>query len=340
MKNHTNPSCIVLKIFQRYNFEMTEFHYTHYPATTKRISDFNKLFVAGKVMEIIMGKELVILTGVSGAGKSTAMGFMEDVGYYCIDNMPPELMTTFVSLLVNGKEYRKVAMVVDVRSNHVFEKFIESLNEVENYGYDAKIVYLDVSGNEALTRYKLTRRKHPFADKFNGNILEAIEYEKEMLAPLRLKADFVIDTTDIDTPKLRSRLAQILLGSDKEIMNIHCMSFGFKHGIPASADFVIDVRCLPNPYWNESLRDKTGLDKEVKDYVFSFDETNELLKKLIDFLDFLNPLYIKEGKSQIVFAIGCTGGNHRSVAIAEALKEYFSKKWDNVSVYHRDIERK
>ncbi|MGN1329533.1 MAG: RNase adapter RapZ [Eubacterium sp.] len=287
-----------------------------------------------------MGKELIILTGVSGAGKSTAMGFMEDVGYYCIDNMPSELLTTFVGLLSKGSEYEKVAMVVDVRSSNVFEQFINSVKEVENFGYDVRIVYLDVNDTEALKRYKLTRRKHPFADRFNGNIAEAITYEKEILAPLRMRADYVLDTSNIDAPKLRSRLAQVLLGGDREIMNIHCISFGFKYGIPSSADFVIDVRCLPNPYWNVELREKTGLDKDVKDYVFSFDESNELLKKLIDLLDFLNPLYIKEGKSQIVLAIGCTGGNHRSVAIAEALKEYFSKKWENVSVYHRDIERK
>lgn len=286
-----------------------------------------------------MEKEFIILTGVSGAGKSTAMGFMEDVGYYCIDNMPTELLTTFVELLSKGNEYEKVAMVVDVRSSSVFEQFINSVKEVENFGYDVRIVYLDVNDAEALKRYKLTRRKHPFADQFNGNIAEAIVYEKDILSPLRMRADYVIDTSNIDAPKLRSRLAQVLLGGNREIMNIHCISFGFKYGIPSSADFVIDVRCLPNPYWNVSLRDKTGLDKEVKDYVFSFDESNELLKKLIDLLDFLNPLYIKEGKSQIVLAIGCTGGNHRSVAIAEALKEYFSKKWENVSVYHRDIER-
>lgn len=287
-----------------------------------------------------MGKELIILTGVSGAGKSTAIGFMEDVGYYCIDNMPPELMTTFVSLLAKGDDYQKVAMVADVRSSQVFKKLIESVSEVKKYGYDAKIVYLDIQTQEAIKRYKLTRRKHPFADKFMGNIHDAIEYEKEILAPLRLRADFIIDTTDIATPNLRTRLGEILLGDEKEMMNIHCMSFGFKHGIPASADFIIDVRCLPNPYWNEAIRDKTGLDKEIRDYVFSFDESNELLKKLIDLLDFLNPLYIKEGKSQIVFAIGCTGGNHRSVAFAEALKEHFSKKWDNVTVYHRDIDRR
>lgn len=287
-----------------------------------------------------MEKELVVLTGVSGAGKSTAMGFMEDVGYYCIDNMPPELMTTFVSILAKGDGYDKVAIVADVRSSRIFQQLLESVNEIELYNYTVRIVYLDVNDKEALKRYKLTRRKHPFADKFSGSIQQAISYEKEILAPLRERADHVIDTSDLDTSKLRARLTQILLGDDSDIMNINCMSFGFKHGIPSEADFVIDVRCLPNPYWVESLKTKTGLDKEVRDYVFSFDESNQLLNKLIDMLDFLNPLYIKEGKSQVVFAIGCTGGNHRSVAIAEALKEHFSKKWDNVSVNHRDIDRR
>lgn len=287
-----------------------------------------------------MEKELVVLTGVSGAGKSTAMGFLEDVGYYCIDNMPPELMTTFVSLLADGEQYSKVAMVCDVRSSKIFQKLLEGIKEIEAYGYSVKVVYLDVNDPEALKRYKLTRRKHPFADKFNGSIQNAIEYEKELLAPLRGRADHVIDTSEMDTQKLRARLTQIILEGESEVMNIHCMSFGFKYGIPSEADFVIDVRCLPNPYWVDALRCKTGVDKEVRDYVFSFDESVELLNKLIDFLDFLNPLYIKEGKSQIVFAIGCTGGNHRSVAIAEALKDHFSKKWDNVSVNHRDIDRR
>lgn len=287
-----------------------------------------------------MDKELVVLTGVSGAGKSTAMGFLEDVGYYCIDNMPPELIATFVSLLAKDNGYDRVALVADVRSNKMFEKLRENIDKIENYRYNVRIIYLDVDDKEALKRYKLTRRKHPFADKFNGDIQQAITYEKEILTSLRAHADHVIDTTDLDNQKLRRRLAQILLGSDSDIMNIHCMSFGFKHGIPSEADFVIDVRCLPNPYWVEELRNKTGLDKEVRDYVFSFDESKELLNKLIDLLDFLNPLYIKEGKSQIVFAIGCTGGNHRSVAFAEALKEHFSKKWDNVSTNHRDIDRR
>lgn len=285
-------------------------------------------------------KELVIVTGVSGAGKSSAMGFLEDVGYYCIDNMPPVLLSTFISLISNREDYKKVAIVVDVRSSEVFEDFIKSIEDAQTgYGYDVKIVYLDIKTHVALKRYKLTRRKHPYADRFNGDIAAALACEKEILAPLRSRADFVIDTSDLAQNQLRTRLTQILLGSDKDIMNIHVMSFGFKHGIPSEADFVIDVRCLPNPFWVEALRSKTGLDEEVKNYVFSFEESKQLLNKLIDMLDFLNPLYIKEGKSQIVFAIGCTGGNHRSVAIAEALKVHFETRWDNVTVNHRDISR-
>lgn len=283
--------------------------------------------------------ELVIITGVSGAGKSTAMGFMEDVGYYCIDNMPPLLLSTFLELISKQQTYSKVAIVVDIRSTEKFDDVVSSLDEINRFNYDVKVVYLDIKTHIALKRYKLTRRKHPYADRFSGDITKALAYEREIMAPLRSRADFVIDTSDLTGNQLRTRLTQILVGDDKDIMNIHVESFGFKHGIPNEADFVIDVRCLPNPYWVENLRNKTGLDKEVKDYVFSFSESRELLNRLIDLLDFLNPLYIKEGKSQIVFAIGCTGGNHRSVAIAEALKEHFEKKWDNVSVNHRDISR-
>ena len=228
---------------------------------------------------------------------------------------------------------------MDIRSTENFNGVIEILDNLENYGYDVKIVYLDIKTHIALKRYKLTRRKHPYADRFNGDISKALAYEREIMTPLRSRADFVIDSSDLTGNQLRTRLTQILVGDDKDIMNIHVESFGFKHGIPNEADFVIDVRCLPNPYWVENLRNKTGLDKEVRDYVFSFSESTELLNKLVELLDFLNPLYIKEGKSQIVFAIGCTGGNHRSVAIAEALKEHFEKKWDNVSVNHRDISR-
>ena len=286
-------------------------------------------------------KDIILLTGVSVAGKSTAMGFMEDIGYYCIDNMPAELISTFISLIENSDRYSKIAIVADVRSSGVYTAFSDAVaGLMDSYDYNVKTIFLDIKNHVALKRYKLTRRKHPFADKFNGSIEQALEYEREVLSRVRQNADYVIDTSDLNSNQLRNRLTQILLGDEKTIMNIHVMSFGFKHGIPNDADFVLDVRCLPNPYWIESMRSKTGLDKEVFDYVFSFDESVELLEKLKGLLDYLNPLYIKEGKSQIVIAIGCTGGNHRSVAFAEALKDYFSKKWDNVSVNHRDIDRK
>ena len=285
-------------------------------------------------------KDIVFLTGVSGAGKSTAMSFLEDIGYYCIDNMPAELVETFMELIDRSDKYRKIAIVADVRSNGVFNAFTDSLNRMKYSEDDVKVIYLDVKNHVALKRYKLTRRKHPYADKFSGSIEDALLYEKELLKGVREKADFVIDTSDMQSNQLRNRLTQILIGDDKEVMNINVVSFGFKHGIPTDADFVLDVRCLPNPYWVESLRDKTGLDQEVEDYVFSFDNSKKLLEKLIGMLDFLNPLYIKEGKSQVVIAIGCTGGNHRSVAIAEALAKHFKRHWDNVSVNHRDIERR
>ena len=286
-------------------------------------------------------KDIVLLTGMSGAGKSTAMSFMEDIGYYCIDNMPTELISTFIQLIEKSEAYNKIAIVADVRTLGVYDAFHSAVQKlIDNDDYMVKTIFLDIKTHVALKRYKLTRRKHPFADKFNGSTEKALEHEREVLAPVLQNADFVIDTSDLTSNQLRTRLTQILLGDEREIMNIHVVSFGFKHGIPTDADFVLDVRCLPNPYWIESMRDKTGLDKEVKDYVFSFDESVTLLNKLKDLLDYLNPLYIREGKSQIVIAIGCTGGNHRSVVFAEALKEYFSKRWDNVSVNHRDIDKK
>ena len=287
-------------------------------------------------------KDIILLTGMSGAGKSTAMSFMEDTGYYCIDNMPAELISTFINLTASSERYNKIAIVADVRSAGVYSAFRDAVADLleQHYDYNVKTIFLDIKNHVALKRYKLTRRKHPFADKFNGSIEQALEYEREVLAPVRQNADYVIDTSDLDANQLRGRLTQILLGDEKAIMNINLISFGFKHGIPNDADFVLDVRCLPNPYWNDALKDKTGLDKDVYDYVFSFDESVTLLEKLKDMLDYLNPLYIKEGKSQLVIAIGCTGGNHRSVAFVEALNTYFFRKWPNVTVNHRDIKRR
>ena len=237
-------------------------------------------------------KDLVLLTGVSGAGKSTAMGFMEDIGYYCIDNMPAELVSTFISLIEKSDSYNKIAIVTDVRSRGVYNEFRKNVqNLMDSNDYTVRTIYLDIKNHVALRRYKLTRRKHPYADKFNGSIEDALDYEKEILAPVREKAGYVIDTSDLTANQLRERLAQILLGDDKEVMNLHVMSFGFKHGIPTDADFVLDVRCLPNPYWIESMRNKTGLDQEVKDYVFSFEEAHEIFERLKSLLDYINTLY-------------------------------------------------
>ena len=237
-------------------------------------------------------KDVIFLTGVSGAGKSTAMSFMEDIGYYCIDNMPAELISTFMNLMDKSDKYNKIAIVTDVRSKGVFNAFCDVVDKLKYDNDNVKIIYLDIKNHVALKRYKLTRRKHPFADKFSGSIEDALNYEKEVLAPVRLRADYVIDTSDLTSNQLRNRLTQILLGDDKDVMNINIVSFGFKHGIPNDADFVLDVRCLPNPYWVESMREKTGLDQEVYDYVFSFGDAQKLLEKTISLLDFLNPLYI------------------------------------------------
>ena len=285
-------------------------------------------------------RNLVIITGVSGAGKSTAMAFMEDIGYYCIDNMPPQLISTFMNLLSTNKEYSNVAVVADVRSNSVFNELIEAIENVSQYGFQSKIIYLDIRTNEAMKRYKLTRRKHPLSDKFSGDIELAIRDEKQILSPLRLRADYIIDTTETRPTELKERLTKIILGNTTGAIQIYANSFGFKYGMPTEADFVLDVRCLPNPYWVDSLKNQTGLDDEVYDYVFNFDEANELFDKLSDLADFLLPLYVKEGKSQVVFAIGCTGGCHRSVAFAERLAKHLSQKWNNIAIHHRDINKK
>ena len=284
-------------------------------------------------------REILFLTGVSGAGKSTAMSFLEDIGYYCIDNMPAELIPVFIGLMDKSEEYHKIAIVADVRNKGVFPAFQEAVKNLKDEA-TVKIIYLDCKNAPLLKRYKLTRRKHPLADKFSGEIEKALVYEKEMLKPVLQNADYVIDTSDLSTAELRERLTQILLDDDRDVMNLHIVSFGFKHGIPTDADFMLDVRCLPNPYWLESLRGLSGLDQPVVDYVFGFEETAELMNRLTSLLDYLVPLYIKEGKSQLVIAIGCTGGNHRSVALAEALARHFEPEWDNVTVNHRDINRR
>ena len=283
-------------------------------------------------------KELVILTGVSGAGKSTAVGFMEDIGYYCVDNMPPLLLNTFLELIENKGIRNKIAMVIDIRSTENFDSLVEVLHQKDEFNYDIKLIYLDSNTNVVLKRYKLTRRKHPFADRFNGNIEQAISCEKEILSSVRSMADYVVDTSDISVNQLRDRLTQILLGSDREVMNIHVMSFGFKHGIPVDADLVFDVRFLPNPFYIDQLKEKTGNDKEVQDYVMGFEEAEIFMVKLVDMVKFLVPNYVKEGKYSLVIGIGCTGGRHRSVTLADELYKRMKDQGNyGIKLYHRDV---
>ena len=286
--------------------------------------------------------QVVVVTGMSGSGKSTVMDVMEDIGYYCIDNLPPQLIHRFVEICRESEnKLEKIAIAADLRSGEMFADAYDCVCRLkEQSDLHVKLLYIEAQDEVIIKRYKETRRKHPLDERFNGCLHQALEFEREQLLRLKAIADYYIETSYISVSQLKEQIRETFLETPSDSLSIKVTSFGFKYGVPNSADFVIDVRCLPNPYWNEKLRNKTGLDKEVSDFVFSFDESKELLKKLIDFLDFLNPLYIREGKSQIVFAIGCTGGNHRSVAFAEALKEYFSKKWDNVTVSHRDINRK
>ena len=286
--------------------------------------------------------ELLIVSGLSGAGKSVAMNALEDIGFFCIDNVPAGLLPSITAFSKAGdNQLERVALSMDVRGCRSREQIETALQQLDDQKTPYKILFLDAPDDVLMRRYSETRRRHPISIAEGISTRDAFLKERQILQPLKERADYTINTGLLSTSQNKERICDLFLknGGAKNAMRLTIMSFGFKFGLPPEADLVLDVRCLPNPYWVEALRSKTGLDKEVKDYVFSFKESEELLQKLIGLLDFLNPLYIREGKSQIVFAIGCTGGNHRSVAIAEALKDHFESRWDNVTVHHRDINR-
>ena len=266
--------------------------------------------------------QFVIITGMSGSGKSSAVNVLEDIGYYCVDNMPPELIPKFANICSQSDgKIDKVAFVVDIRVGD---------------RVSLKILFLDSSDDVIVRRYKETRRKHPLDEVSYGNIRKAIETEREILRPIKAQADFYIDTSRSSTAQFKERLYSIFLGNN-EFMHIDVQSFGFKFGAMSEGDLVFDVRCLPNPFYVPELKNKTGLDKDVYDYVLSFDEAKVLLGKLTDLIDYLIPLYEKEGKSQLVIAFGCTGGKHRSVTFAEAVAEHLRKQGHRIRITHRDI---
>ncbi|MBD5509809.1 MAG: RNase adapter RapZ [Lachnospiraceae bacterium] len=279
----------------------------------------------------------VVVTGMSGGGKSTALKMLEDTGFYCVDNLPVSLLEKFIELIaMPDSEITKVALGLDVRAGHSFAGVADILHKQKEKGYELEILFMDAQDRALVKRYKETRRVHPLAAE--GRIEDGIRQERELLAEIRKKADFVIDTTNLLTRELKEELDRIFIQNEEyNSLMITLLSFGFKYGIPADADLVFDVRFLPNPFYIDELKQKTGNDKEVQDYVMQFPEAGVFLDKLTDMLDFLIPNYIKEGKYQLVVAIGCTGGQHRSVTLANELYARMKKRGGyGIKLFHRE----
>ncbi len=282
----------------------------------------------------------IIVTGMSGAGKTTALKVLEDLGYFCVDNLPIPLMDKFAELTLNGNsDIEKVALGIDIRNGKnlaMIESILEGL-VMQHIGYE--ILFLDASSECLIKRFKETRRNHPLSE--GGRVEDGIEVERQMLYFLRKQANWVVDTSRLLTRELRSQLEDIFSkGEDYNNLYITVLSFGFKYGIPIDSDLVFDVRFLPNPYYIDELKYKTGNDKEVQDYVMAFDASKEFLLKLSDMIQFLIPNYIQEGKNQLVISVGCTGGKHRSVTMANALFSILNdKKKYGLKIEHRDIEK-
>ncbi len=281
--------------------------------------------------------QIVIITGMSGAGKTVAMHSFEDLGFFCVDNLPPMLLPKFLELMrESGTKLNRVALVMDLRGREFFDQLFQILNDLEQTSWiTPHILFLDADDATLVRRYKETRRSHPLAK--SGMPLEGIKLERKLLEELKGRAQTIYNTTHLKPKELREKIMKQFSNNKTGLFRINIVSFGFKHGIPIDADLVFDVRFLPNPFYIESMRPKTGLDDEVYNYVMKWSDTNKFLEKLKDLLDFMLPLYKREGKSQLVLAIGCTGGQHRSVAIAEYLKEEFKKDY-NVEVSHREIQ--
>ena len=283
----------------------------------------------------------VIVTGMSGAGKSTALKILEDQGYFCADNLPIPLIEKFAELSWNQQsEYDKVALGMDVRSGSEIQSIQAILERLVVKGISYEILFLDASDSVLLKRYKETRRSHPLAK--DGRIDEGIRKERQAMAFLKEHADIILDTSTLLTRELRSEMEKIFVNR-VEYRNIYItvLSFGFKYGIPADSDLVFDVRFLPNPFYVDELKHKTGLDQEVQDFVMKYEEAHTFLHKLEDMVEFLLPNYVSEGKNQLVISIGCTGGKHRSVTLAEHLHRYLSRHTEyGLKIFHRDIEIK
>ncbi len=286
--------------------------------------------------------EFVIISGMSGAGKTTALHILEDIGYYCVDNIPSSLLSTLYTLcLKSGDEsMKRVAVVVDVRGNEKFETMYAEIEKFKKTYDNVKVMFFDAKVDSIIIRYKETRRRHPLAERLkDGSVAEAVEFEKALLLPIKNLSDYKIDTTYMSNKQLRERVMSMFMNDTSQGLTLTFMSFGFKYGIPLEADLIMDVRCLPNPFYIPELKHLTGLDESVRTYVLNSEETTEFLNRLLKMLDFAVPLYLKEGKSELVVGIGCTGGKHRSVTIAMQLDEYFIQKGYRCVITHRDISK-
>lgn len=284
--------------------------------------------------------EILIISGLSGGGKSKAASFLEDMGFYIVDNMPAAMILKFAEFCAGGSSrYDRVALVYDVRTASSFDELFEVLDTLKRMDGVCRMLFLEANPEVIIKRYKETRRRHPLSDGA-GSLEEAVLREREMMAPVRERADFVIDTSFTSTAQLRSKLLQHLGDPNrKDGLTVNVMSFGFKHGLPLEADLVFDVRFMPNPFYVEELRHQTGLDEAVRDYVFALQQSRDYLAQLESLLRFSLPLYAEEGKTGLTVAVGCTGGHHRSVAVAHALSEMIGKLGYQVIEAHRDIHR-
>lgn len=283
--------------------------------------------------------QYTIVTGMSGSGKTKVIRYLEDMGYFCIDNMPPVLIPKFSEMLssVNGN-FNNVALVIDIRVGDMINELIHQIEDLKKKGYDCRLLYLNADDETLVKRYKESRRQHPLDD--SKGLLASIKKERKMLKKLYHAADYVIDTSRLSAQDLLKELKEIYASKDsKQGLEINVMAFGFKYGMPLDADLVFDVRCFPNPFYIDELKSKTGNDKEVQDYVMSFPSAVTFLEKLEDMMKFMIPLYIEEGKISLTVAIGCTGGKHRSVTMMNKLADYLKEIGYSVNVIQRDIGR-
>lgn len=283
--------------------------------------------------------QMVIITGMSGAGKTVAIQSFEDLGFFCVDNLPPTLLPKFLELMKeSGNKMNKVALVMDLRGREFFDHLFKALDDLaETSWVTPQILYLDADDSTLVRRYKETRRTHPLAP--SGLPLEGIQLERELLEELKGRAQLIYNSSQMKPKELREKILTEFSANKQTIFTVNVMSFGFKHGIPIDADLVFDVRFLPNPHYIESMRPKTGLDEDVSKYVLKWNETTKFLEKVTELLAFMLPHYKREGKAQLVVAIGCTGGQHRSVALTETIAHHFEKDYET-RITHRDIERR